>query len=113
RGGQGAGGVEALRFRHEVDALEVELLHRLGGGVVDLAGQVDEGVAPVGEAVGQDLAVQVEDGRQLGGVARRVGDDLGVGPHRLLVDRQGEVDAVAVEDGAPLGGQGDLADALV
>ena len=51
------------------------------------------------------FGVDAEQRGELGGVAGRVGDDLGVGPHGLLVDRQRQVDAVAVEDGAPLGGQ--------
>jgi DNA-binding winged helix-turn-helix (wHTH) protein len=112
RAGQRARRVEPLRLGHEVDALEVQLLDRFGGGVVDLAGQVDEGVAPLTEPIGQDLLVHAENRGELGGIGGRVGDDLGIGPHRLLVDRQRQVDAVAVEDGAALGGQADLADAL-
>ena len=104
--------VEPLRLGEVRETREAELLHARDRCVVDLAGDVREPARAVRQPLRERLLVDDDDRRELGRVAVRVADDVRVGDDRGLRDRERELDAVAVEDAPPLGGQRDRADPL-
>ncbi len=113
RGGERAVRVEALRLGDEVDARERQRLHLRRGRAVDLAGDVDESLVALRQALAQRLLVGTHERRELSCVGSGVLHDARVGPHRLLGHGRGEVVAVPVEHAAALGGELHLADPLV
>ncbi len=113
RAGERAVRVEALRLGDEVDAAERQRLHLQRGRAVDLAGDVHESLVVLRQPVAQRRLVAADDRRELRGVGGGVGHDARIRPHRLLGHGRGEVVAVPVEHAAALGGELDLAHALI
>ena len=110
-GGQVARRLETLRLLEQVDAVDLQLGHAVSGGVVDLAGQVDEPtVRP--ELLLEGALVLVEHRCQCASAGDGITHELGVRPHRALADGHRQLDVVAVEDRAPFRGDVDGAHAL-
>ncbi len=111
-----AGGRDALLFVIPTDARQREALDRGGEIVIDLAGDVDEALARVGEVTGERRLGhrrQLQDRGQGGGGRLGVGDVLRVGVDGRRRHRDGELHAVAVEHDAPIGRQRRRPDALL
>ena len=104
--------VEPLRFRLVRQPREAERLHTRDGGVVDRARDVREPALLIRQPRRQRGLVDADEWRERRRVRVRVLDDVGVGDDRRLRYRQREVDAVAVEDAAALGRNGDGLHAL-
>jgi hypothetical protein len=105
--------VVALRLGHETDADEAEPAH-LGRDVgLDLPGDVHERLVTLREAAAELELVDADDGRELRRDVGRVLDDARIGPDGLPIERQRELVAVAVEDAAAIGSEGDVLDPLV
>jgi hypothetical protein len=94
-----------------VDAEEFEAQHGLGDLLLDLPVDVDEGLA-AGEAFLEDRHIGVDDLGQRPCRPDRVLHLAGIGGDGLQRNRECQVHAVAVEDGAAGGRQRDAADAL-
>jgi hypothetical protein len=95
------------------DAREVELADGLALASLDLAGEVDEALAPVGELAEELVERHAERGGEAVGRGRGVRDLLGVGGDRGGVLGHGQLAAVAVHDRAAPGGDHDLLDLLL
>src|SRR5690606_30810553 len=94
---------------------QLERGHRVGGLVADPPGHVGELAAlppEAGSHLGDLVGLEVEDLAEGGRRGLRILDEARVGPDGALGDADREVVAVAVEDRAAVGGQGDLLEPL-
>src|SRR5690606_5126385 len=115
RPGQVAVGVEAPGLVEEVDAGQLERGDGVGDLVIDLAGDVGEVEVRAAEAAGEvrdRLGVEREGPGEGARHRRGVLDEPGVGPDGLVRQAHREVVAVAIEDRAPVGREGDALEAL-
>ena len=96
-----AGRVDASRLGVGIDAGHFEVEHLLGGGLVDLALDVNE-VRARREPFVQLLTVHAEDAAYLLGDPEGLLELAGDGVDTLGLDREGEDLPVAVEDLAAL-----------
>ena len=103
--GKEARRVEALRLRDVGEPVQAQLLDPRHGGVVDLARHVREPALRLRQLGLEVGLVHDGDGRELGRERLRVVDHVRVGDDRRLRHGEREVDAVAIEDAAALGGE--------